>query len=281
MQQALRFDHTLRARGHGQWRVAEPADARRSLSADSIRSTDIGDSLSCALIPRISARARLPSTPTITSNMQRCCCWRRSVERIQEHALRRPCGCRSPENKALGCPLERGIQSLLAALSENRTDGSASAARVHFAQDALLVLGREISPLSPVMFRRRYHFVVLDSRFRHWIRSASPAWIAHSIRSDGVSPVLGTGDATNETLVADPRNAKPRRKRGLVVPRDRIELPTRGFSRTSGTGSFQRKSRRLGPFKAARAAHLPQPLVPIVKPRTTSLRRKARPRRQP
>jgi hypothetical protein len=48
---------------------------------------------------------------------------------------------------------------------------------------------------------------------------------------------------------------------------------TRGIP-TSEHGTFHHKIRRLGPFKAAHAAQLPQSLLPIVKPRTASRRRK-------
>jgi hypothetical protein len=55
------------------------------------------------------------------------------------------------------------------------------------------------------------------------------------------------------------------------MPGDGIEPSTRGFSRTAAESTFRRKYRRLGPFENAGAAHLPQQLIPIVRPRTAAL----------
>jgi hypothetical protein len=56
------------------------------------------------------------------------------------------------------------------------------------------------------------------------------------------------------------------------VPRDGIEPPTRGFSRTSGAGKKRNQVKTFGPFAKGLAAGLPQELVPIVQPRTRQRR---------
>ncbi len=60
-----------------------------------------------------------------------------------------------------------------------------------------------------------------------------------------------------------PETQKPRKNRGSLVPRDRIELPTRGFS----IARHRKQLRALGPFSGATAAPVPGERIAVVLPR--------------
>jgi hypothetical protein len=80
-----------------------------------------------------------------------------------------------------------------------------------------------------------------DTRTVEPIEGGSPKRISNALspppRAEGeldngarISPTLNARVAARATTPPMPQTQKPRKKRGLVVPRDRIELPTRGFS---------------------------------------------------
>jgi hypothetical protein len=78
------------------------------------------------------------------------------------------------------------------------------------------------------------------------------------------------------TAIAPSSQDRGRRKKGILVPRDGIEPPTRGFSRLGNP----RKSRRFGPFHGPTAAPVPQkPKIRPVQPRHPAVEDRGHPAR--